>query len=303
MKSREVWLRERLKTILLATDFYQNSRLALAYASALARQFGGKLTVLNAFEFGPHSETVEILDHIPSRERRDAQKALKEFTAGAGLDDILAEEVVVEGFVPSAIIKVLYDLDVDVLVIGTEGIHRGLDHLLLGSNTEALILGSNRPTLTVGPLVPELVRSLPSCEKVIYVSDLSVASIAAATFAAALGEAFNAEIEVHQLVSKATIQDAPRLRNLAAQYCDLARFADPDLPPSWYDIDFQLSRIVVEDEFLAALSKSGNLIVMGVQPASFLQRHLHTSLAYRLLSNAASPVLTIPAGVLLKKSQ
>jgi nucleotide-binding universal stress UspA family protein len=164
-------------------------------------------------------------------------------------------------------------------------------------------LGANRPTLTVGPLVPELVGSRISCEKVIYVSDLSVASIAAATFAAALGKPFNAEIEVHQLVSKATIEDAPRLRNLAAQYCDLASFADPDLPPSWFDIDFQSSRIVAEDEFLATLSKSGNLIVMGVQPASFLQRRLHTSLAYRLLSSAASPVLTIPAEVLLKKSQ
>jgi len=295
MEVREAWLQERLNTILLATDFQQNSRLALAYASALARQFGGKLTVLNSFGFGPHSQTVEILDHVPSRERTDAQESLKAFTSAAELGDILAGEVIVEGFVPSAIIKVLYELDVDLLVIGTEGIHKGLDHLLLGSNTEALMLGAHRPTLTVGPLVPELVGPNLSCEKVIYVSDLSVASIAAATFAVALGTAFEAEVEVHQLVSKATMEDLPRLRNAAAQYCDLARFADPDLPPSWFDLEFQLSRIVAEDEFLARVSKPGNLIVLGVQPASFLQRHLHTSLAYRLLSSAASPVLTIPA--------
>ena len=231
MKDREVWLRERLNTILVATDFHQNSHLALEYAAGLARQFGGKVTVLNAFQFGPYSQTVEIVEHVPSRERINAQERLKEFTAEAGLDDILAKEAVVEGFVPSAIIKKLYELDVDLLVVGTEGLHRGLDHLLLGSNTEALMLGAHRPTLTVGPLVPELLDRNIACERVIYISDLSVASIAAAAYAAGLGDVFEAEVEVHQLVSKATIEEPSRLRSAAAQYCDLLRFA-ASLPPS-----------------------------------------------------------------------
>ncbi len=59
--------------MVLATDLHQNSRLALAYAVKFAHHFESKLTTLHAFEFGPHSQTVEILDHLPSRERTDAE--------------------------------------------------------------------------------------------------------------------------------------------------------------------------------------------------------------------------------------
>jgi len=43
------------------------------------------------------------------------------------------------------------------------------------------------------------------------------------------------------------------------------------------------------------IGDSLNLIVLGVQPGSYLHRHLHSSLAYRLLAAAASPVLTVPS--------
>ncbi|MCU1322172.1 MAG: UspA protein [Acidobacteriaceae bacterium] len=295
MNDREGWLRERFDHVLLATDFHQNSRLALEYAAWLAHKFGGRLTVLNAFEFGPYSQTVEVLDSRPSRERTTAEELLQEFASRAGRSDVISEQLVVEGFVPSAIIKALYEFDVNLLVIGTEGVHQGLDHLLLGSNTEALMLGSHRPTLTVGPRVPERVEREIICQKVIYISDFSVASNAAATFASALAQAFNASTEVYQLVSKVALKEPARLQGVAAQYCDLLRFADPNLPAEWFDPEFQLSRIFPEEDLMAKVSESSNLIVLGVQPSSFIQRHLHTSLAYRLLANAASPVLTIPA--------
>lgn len=74
MKYREGWLKERIGTILLATDFHQNSRLALGYAAILARHFQRELVVLHAFEFGSHGKTVEVLDHVPSREGRNAEE-------------------------------------------------------------------------------------------------------------------------------------------------------------------------------------------------------------------------------------
>lgn len=296
MKEREEWLRERFHTILLATDFHQNSRLAFDYAAALAHHFDSKLVALNAFEFGPYGKTVEVLDHVPSRERLAAEEQLATFVGEAGMAEVLTEAVVVEGFATSAIIKALSERSVDLLVIGTEGIHKGLDHFVLGSNTEALILGSHRPTLTVGPHVPQTTGQSIAFQKVIYISDFSVASAAAATYALAFGQAFAAEVELYQLASKAARRDVPGLERTAAQYCDVLRFADPDLQTQWYDHEFQLSRIQPESELMAKVSEPSNLIVLGVQPASFLQRHLHTSLAYRLLANAGSPVLAIPAG-------
>jgi nucleotide-binding universal stress UspA family protein len=290
MGNQEQWLKERLHNIIVATDFHQNSRTALGYASGLANEFGSKLSILHAFEFGPYSKTVEVLDNIPSMERRIAAESLKEFVAQAGAPVVGAEQVTVEGTIPSAIIKTLLKVEADLLVIGTQGVHRGLDHLLLGSNSEALMLGSPCPTLTVGPRVPQTVEPQMTCRKLIHISDLSIASTSAAMFANRLGQAFHAETDVYQLVSKATAQDAPKLLEAAAQYCDILRFVDPELPREWFDPDFQLSRAVPEEEVMAQVSAQSNLIVLGVQPASFLQRHLHASLAYRILTNAGSPV-------------
>ena len=98
------------------------------------------------------------------------------------------------------------------------------------------------------------------------------------------------------------MEDAEKLRYSAAQYCDLLAFADPDLPESWFNAEFQISRIIGEEDLANLASRSGNLIVLGVQAASFVQRHLHTSLAYRLLTSACSPVLTIPAEMLVTKN-
>jgi nucleotide-binding universal stress UspA family protein len=254
MKDSEIWLREQIPQILLATDFYQNSRLALSFASALAHHLDSKLTALNAFEFGPHSHNVEVLDHLPSRERKDAQERLKQFVAEAGHPEIVTEVVVVEGFVTTAIIKALAERAIDLLVIGTEGVHQGLDHLVLGSNTEALMLGSKCLTLTVGPRVPEEKEAQLKLRKAVYVSDLSVASTSAARYAFAFSDAFDVTTEVYQLASKALKKDTPRLRRTAEQYCDMLRFVAPDLPGQWFDPEFQLSRIVSEDDFMSSCS-------------------------------------------------
>jgi nucleotide-binding universal stress UspA family protein len=295
MKEPKAWLSKRLQNILVATDFHQNSRLAFSYAAALARQLDSKLTALNAFEFGPYSQRVEVLDHLPSMERREAEELLKEFVQQAGHPETHSEVVVVEGFVTTAIIKALSQKEIDLLVIGTEGVHQGLDHLLLGSNTEALMLGSERPTLTVGPRVPEKKEAQLDLRNVVYVSDFSVASTAAARYAFAFSQAFDVPSEIYQLASKALLNDVPRLKRAAAEYCDMLLFVDPDLPAQWFDPEFQLSRIVPEADLIARIAEPSNLLVLGVQPASFMQRHLQTSLAYRVLANAASPVLTIPA--------
>jgi nucleotide-binding universal stress UspA family protein len=292
------WLETRIRTVLLATDFQQNSRLALEYAAAFARHLDAELVILNAFQFGPHSQTVEIVSHVPSRERRDAEEQLEAFTSGAGELGVSGRHALIEGLVPSAILEGILQYHADLLVIGTQGIHRGLNHLLLGSNTEALMLRSPRPTLTVGPHVYGGFGSSLAFKKIIYVSDFSVTSAAAAQFAQALGETFGAEVEIYQLPHGADHSESMNLQRAATKYCAALASVVPAIEKQWRSPDFQLSRIHAEADLRARLTDTSNLIVLGVQPASYLGRHLHTSLAYRILANAASPVLTIPAGCL-----
>lgn len=295
MNDPQVWLKKRLGTILLATDLEQNSKLALSYAANLAHLFGSKLRSLYVFEYGHYDRTVEVIDQVASSNRKNAQKVLEKFVADAGYSDVISEVAGDETSVTAAIIKFLREKAVDLLVIGTEGVHKGLDHLVLGSNTEALMLGSQTLILTVGPQVPEATEPELHYRKVIHVSDFSTASTSAAAYAYAFGEALGVTTEIVQLTSKAARQDTATLKRTVAQYCDLLRFADPKLPENWYDQDFQLSKIITEEDLVALASQDSNLIVLGVQPASFLQRHLRTSRAYRLLTDARSPVLAVPA--------
>jgi nucleotide-binding universal stress UspA family protein len=292
------WLHERFARILLATDLCQNSKLALKFARGFADHFGSELGTLHVFEFGPHGQAVEALDHIPSRERKIAQRSLEIFNADAGYPNIAADVVVAETSVTSAITKFLNERSIDMLVIAAEGLRKGVAHFLLGSKTEELMFNSRHLVLTVGPKVSDLSGRRLKFERVLYVSDFSVASIPAATYAFELGEIFGVRPDLYQVVPEAAKNTESQIADAAAEFCHELRASNPRLPSAWFDADVEISRIVSEHDLMAAARESSNLIVLGVQPASFLRRHMHTSFAYRLLENAASPILTVPVEAL-----
>lgn len=47
MKDPNEWLKERLRRIMVATDFGKPSHTALGYASGLVHRYGGELSILN----------------------------------------------------------------------------------------------------------------------------------------------------------------------------------------------------------------------------------------------------------------
>jgi nucleotide-binding universal stress UspA family protein len=286
------WLKARFKTVLSATDFGERSCLALDYAAAFARHFQTQLITVNAFELGPEAQNVEVVEHKTSRTRRDAEARLQRFTSRIDRFGISAKWVLVEGTVPKAILRAASESNAGLLVLGTRGVRQGLGHLL-GSNTEALMLRSSCPTLTIGPHVHGIGLDL-SFTKVIYISDFTPASAAAAPFARAFSGDLSADLAIYQSLPDAVPNDTERVRQLADEYCDALESLDPRIDPQWFTPEFQLSRVRPAEAILERATDRSALIVLGVQPASYLGRHLHTSFAYRLLANAACPILTVP---------
>jgi nucleotide-binding universal stress UspA family protein len=281
-------------TILLATDFSQGSRLALDYAVSLANTLKAKLLIVNAFELGPEASNVENVDHIPSRTRRDAEARLHAFVAGSDRAGISAESVLVEGPVQDAILRAVGEFKADLLVLGTQGIHRGLDHLLIGSNTEGLMLRSPRPMLTVGPRVLAGVDLSSPFKKVVYISNLRPASAAAAPFALAISQTLGIDIEVYQVV-KAPIEGkkAAPPKGLLEEYCSRLSKLMPDVKEEWCNPEFQIGRVIAPQAVLEKSQDPSVLMIVGVPEASLLVRHLRTSYPYRLLANAACPIITV----------
>ncbi len=285
-----------ISTILLATDFLQSSRLALDYAEVLANKLGAQLLIVNAFELGPEADTVEKLEHVPSRTRRDAEARLKAFVAGSNCAGVPANWALVEGPVPRAILHSVELYKADLLVLGTQGVHRGLDHLLIGSNTEALMLRSTCPTLTIGPHVLAGVDLNFHFTKVVYVSNFRPASADAAPFALKLSQALSAEIEIYQVARDSESEGKKaNLKERVEEYCSRLRSFAPNIKDEWCNPEFQMGRIISPEAVMEKSMDPSVLMVLGEHQSPLLDRHLRTSYPYRLLANAGCPIVTVRA--------
>lgn len=293
-ESKGAKMKTDIRTIMLATDFLPGSRLALDHAVALAGKLNAKLVIVNALELGPEANTVEKVEHIPSRTRRDAEAKLEAFVAGSNREGVSTESVLVEGAVEKAILSAISQYKADLLVMGTQGLHRGIEHLLLGSNVEGLMLSASCPMLTVGPHVPAKVDLSTGIKKVVYISNLRPASAAAATFALKLSQGLDSDIEIFQVVKD--VDQASKdthLKEMVEEYCARLRTLLPDVREEWCSAEYQMSRIISPQTVLEKSMDSSIRMVLGVQDGHFWARHLHTSYPYRLLANAACPIITV----------
>jgi nucleotide-binding universal stress UspA family protein len=287
-------MKTEINTILMATDFLSSSRLALDYAVSLTRKLNAKLIIVNAFELDAEADSVEKVGMVPSRTRTEAEARLRVFAAGCDCAGISATAALVEGTVQKAILAAIGTYKADLIVLGTQGIHRGLGHLLIGSNTEGLMLRSPCPTLTVGPHALGGVNLDSPFKKVIYISNLRPAAASAAPFALKLSQDLAIDIEIHQIVRKPDEEEKePDLKARIEEYCSKLRELRPDVPEEWCSPEFQKGRIISPQMALEMSHDPSALMVIGAHGAPLLERHLHTSYPYRLLANAVCPIITV----------
>lgn len=149
----------RIKRILVPVDFSENSRKAVTYASAFARQFGASLTFLHAVQVNYAYGEFGAID-FTSLEREMRSGAQKELDAllgtarAAGLD---AEALIREGSPAKVIAEVASECAADLLVISTHG-YTGLKHVLMGSIAEHVVRYAPCPVLVVRQQEKEFVK-------------------------------------------------------------------------------------------------------------------------------------------------
>jgi nucleotide-binding universal stress UspA family protein len=148
--------------------------------------------------------------------------------------------------------------------------------------------------MTVGAHVMAGVDPALHFKEIVYISDCTPESAAAAPYAVFLGNEFHAPIDVCHLIPEA-VEDNPRLHlDLSEKYCEALRQVLLDSGPNWGETLFHLDRGMEAGEIIdRAQTQSAGLIVLGVHTESHLGRHIHTSLAYQLLAKATCPVVSI----------
>jgi nucleotide-binding universal stress UspA family protein len=282
----------QFKNILCPTDFSETATRALGCATALARWYDARLTVLHvapAFEDHVHAEVL-------SRLRLAAEHA----GAGALGPVLLAEE----GRAPAVIVSRAASLPADLIVLGTHG-RGGFDRLALGSVTEKVVRTAACPVLTVPPSACHETPGPVAFRKILCGTDFSPSSLKAVEHALDLARQSNGAVTViHALeymdptepcehvdpdIRKNRERIIARARDrLHAQLAGEAR--------TWCDIEEIVAVGCAYKEILRRAASTGtDLIVMGAQGRGGIELMLYGSNTHHVVRAAACPVLTVRA--------
>lgn len=284
----------KIRRILFATDFLESSRLALDYAVALASRFSATLMMLHVVELSNPAREAEVETHTPSVSRRLAEQRLNGLASGVRRNGIAVETHVLDGIPCETILRSIPELSADLLVIGIHGVHRGLEHLLIGSNAEHLLLSSPCPTLTIGAHVLAGVDLGFSPKKILFLSDLTLASVVATPYAIQMAREFKVELVILQMLPEIAEEEEQVGLEMVAEWDKRVTTELERVGENIADWSQASRRNVTLDELiLIEESYSDDLILLGVKSETRIGRHLHTSFAYHTLAHAACPVLSI----------
>ncbi len=139
-----------LKKILVAVDFSKESTLAAKFAVSFAQEFGAKLYVLHVIT-PMHAGTMVEVPNFDKYQRQYIEKAeedLKQVIPAKIKEMIEVEEVIETGHPYHVIVEKAKDLDVDVIVLATQG-RTGLAHILLGSVAEKVVRHAPCPVFAI----------------------------------------------------------------------------------------------------------------------------------------------------------
>jgi nucleotide-binding universal stress UspA family protein len=290
MKKDAARSRGPFKNILFATDLTRYSSVALPYVRSLAKKYGAKIYAVHVVsakkEVLPsgRERIVPITQSI--REARRAMEALAPEWEG-----IRHQTMVRRGDVWDAISKTIREKKIDLVVTGTHG-RRGLSKTILGSVAEKIFRQAPCPVLTVGPNISGEPESIVDLHSILFPTDFSPASLAALPYAISLAQENRAHLYLLHVM--ASIEDGPvtasfyeRLKKLVPKeanlWCEPKAFVETGNPAEV---------ILSQAEELAV-----DLIVLGTKsrPTITRERPLPMATAYRVVSQAICPVLTVHA--------
>jgi nucleotide-binding universal stress UspA family protein len=141
----------KLKTILVPTDFSENSDRAFETAIQFAQAFDARLQLLHVYDIPDTTTVYEITfpTGVVDGIRKAASVKLESLKQRARAEGIESSIELVFGSPSQRIVEHAKESKTDLIVIGTRG-HGSLKHFFLGSVAERTIRTAPCPVLTVG---------------------------------------------------------------------------------------------------------------------------------------------------------
>lgn len=291
----------RIKTILCPVDRSEISNRAMAYATALAREFMARLSVLEVIDWRlpPIAGTAVELPEMPPEVQTDALGHLNALTAPARELGVPTEVGIDVGPVVRRVLERASHVTADLIVVGTHG-RGGFDRLALGSVAEKVLRKASCPVLTVPPGAPPPSAVHALFATIVCAVDFSPASTDALRIAADLARRYASRLVVVHVVdwpfASSQHQPAPTslTGSLEARAHDELSVLLADVPALPIDVSTVVVTGTPKDEILAcARTSDADLIVLGVSGRGAVERAFLGATAHAVVRRSDCPVLTV----------
>jgi nucleotide-binding universal stress UspA family protein len=286
------------RSVLVAVDFSESSRVALEFAARLTRQCQATLHVLHVenplLAAAARAQGIELM--------REAREELARLTAGttASGHSTPPHHHVVSGDATRTICDIAEREQADVIVLGMHGMS-GTAHALFGSTTEGVLQQSDTPVFVVpdtwAPPLPSA-RDLTGMGPVIAAVETSCTAMAGVAAAAHLAHILHTTVHAVHVVPALTVLERwqPHADRLVEQQITAARreiaMALTGVTPH-HEIPLLIETGSVPERLAAAASAwpgQHPILVLG-RHARGSRRGVPGSTAYRVLGRAKVPVL------------
>jgi nucleotide-binding universal stress UspA family protein len=285
--------------LLLATDFSPASQAAFDTALAFCAPLRATLLLLHVFEYAdavpPDGDQLfeqnTLYDQACTR-----IEALRKSAQDAGIP---CETAIQAGGPVTAILEAIQSKHIDLAILGTNALH-GFERLIFGSVAEDVLRKSPCPVLTVGPRnqTPHDFPGTSPAAPILFATDFDSHTIPAIRYAASLSSATGAPLHcLHVLPrsievgshSPANDSAVPRIVTEALQQLAAESGTAAATPVCAVAYGSEISSAVVH----YATETNARLIVLGVRQKSMMASHIPAHIAYRIVTEAPCPVLTM----------
>jgi nucleotide-binding universal stress UspA family protein len=291
-----------VKNILFLTDFSEPSEVALPFATSIARGYGAKVYALHVFTPEPNVSGAPAKLAIAAIEAGEQHAKDRIESQLAGLE----HETIVDWSIDlwEAVRRTIGKNNIDLIVMGTHG-RTGAEKFFMRSVAEEIFRRSPVPVLTIGPHVRSSVHSGGRFHRVLFPTDFTGASLAAAPYAISLAQENKAKLVLLHVMRSPKLRSDNGRDEIRQQLFDLsvaeaihqlyeAVPTDADLyypPQSLVEYGDPAERILALAE-----ERSSDLIVLGVRDAPGrigAATHLARATAHKVVAHAPCPVLTV----------
>lgn len=295
MKTLDSRTRIALKNILFTTDFSPAADAALPFAIQMARRYGAKVHSVHVRPFDLYAGAPPASWPVLAEE---AEKAVKENTQRLEneLRDVPHNVIIGQGDIWEVLSAVIQENDVDLIVLGTRG-RTGIEKILLGSVAEEIFRRASCPVLTVGPHISVVPEHAVEMHEILYATDFTAESLAAAPYAVSLAQENQARLTLLHVCENQKAGDLIDPEQYINPTLRVLRGLVPEEAGLWCEPQCVVVKGNPAEKILELAEKRGaDLIVLGVrgeQGVPGAATHLGRALTHKIVAHAKCPVLIV----------